>query len=112
MRKDEAYLTDLIDAAEDIQDFLSGQTPDAFISNDRLRSAVMWKLMIIGEVASRLSPETKALCKSTPWEQIRGFRNIIVHGYFSLDWQQVWLIATRDVPELLKQAKQARNEIK
>ncbi|MDX1581865.1 MAG: HepT-like ribonuclease domain-containing protein [Alphaproteobacteria bacterium] len=29
-----------------------------------------------------------------------GFRNIAVHAYFSVDWNIVWVTATKDVPEL------------
>jgi uncharacterized protein with HEPN domain len=44
---------------------------------------------------------------ATPWQQIRGMRNRIVHGYFGLDMGAVWLTATNDVPALAKAIRDA-----
>jgi uncharacterized protein with HEPN domain len=35
-----------------------------------------------------------------PWRNVIGFRNIVVHSYFGIDWDVVWEAATRNVPEL------------
>jgi len=37
---------------------------------------------------------------------IKGFRNIIVHHYFGIDWEEVWRSATRRVPVLRAQISQ------
>ena len=34
-----------------------------------------------------------------------GFRNILVHAYFGLDWKVVWLAASRQVPVLHAQVE-------
>jgi uncharacterized protein with HEPN domain len=112
MRSDKLYLDDLIGAAKSIAQFTVELTAEQFVADDEHRSAVMWKLMVIGEAASKLSPEAKALFADPPWDQIRGFRNLIVHGYFSLDWNQVWAIATRDVPVLLRDAENVQSQLK
>jgi uncharacterized protein with HEPN domain len=58
-----------------------------------LRSAVVQKLAIIGEAAARVSEELKTRCPQVPWPQIIAFRNILVHAYFGIDWDVVWLAA-------------------
>jgi hypothetical protein len=35
-----------------------------------------------------------------PWREIRGFRNIAVHAYFSLDWDVVHEVATVNLPDM------------
>ncbi len=37
-----------------------------------------------------------------PWEQIRGLRNRIVHGYFELDFDIIWSACVNDVPKLAR----------
>jgi uncharacterized protein with HEPN domain len=59
--------------------------------------------MIIGEAAARLSPELRDSHPEIPWPDIRGFRNIIVHNYFGIDWEEVWRSATEDAPLLRSQ---------
>lgn len=39
-----------------------------------------------------------------PWAQIIGFRNRIVHGYFATDYDIVYAVATRQLPELREKA--------
>ena len=56
--------------------------------------------MIIGEAASKLPAEFRARHPDVEWGDIVGFRNIIVHEYFSVRWPVVWTTATRDVPPL------------
>lgn len=53
---------------------------DSDFFNDELRqSAILQKLIVIGEAASRLSPELCAAHPEVEWADIVGFRNIAVH---------------------------------
>lgn len=72
-----------------------------------LRSAVMHQLTIVGEIARATSPELQRRHTTIPGRQIRAFRNLAVHEYFSVNWRRVWLIAQRDVPPLVEQAMEA-----
>jgi uncharacterized protein with HEPN domain len=38
-----------------------------------------------------------------PWPQIVAFRNILIHAYFGIDWEVVWLAATDRCPVLRRQ---------
>ena len=100
MRREELYLIDMVEAADAISQFVLGVEQDAFSQNDLLRSAVLQKLIIIGEGAARLSKEFQERHTEIEWKDIIAFRNIAVHAYFSVDWSIVWVTATKDVPEL------------
>lgn len=100
MRRDELYLVDIIEAADAVEVFLRGIEKAAFLDNDLVRSAVLQKLLVIGEAAAKLPGEFRAEHPDVPWQDIVAFRNIAVHAYFSIEWPIVWVTATRDVPEL------------
>ena len=36
-----------------------------------------------------------------PWRDVIGVRNVIAHGYFDLDAEQVFTICKEDIPELI-----------
>jgi uncharacterized protein with HEPN domain len=104
MRPDRLYLTDIVHAADAIARFLADVDEETIFLVDELhQSAVLQKLIVIGEAATRVSPELKQAHPEVPWPDIAGFRNIAVHAYFSVDWSIVWNTATRDVLTLRDQ---------
>ncbi len=100
MRREELYLHDIIDAADAIQRFVNDADEEEFSSNEMRRSAVLQKLLIIGEAAARMPDSFTGKYPAIPWSDMVGFRNIVVHEYFSVDWSIVWTTATQDVPQL------------
>ena len=60
MRSEQLYLTDIVEAADAIARFLDGVDGDTFMGNDLIQSAVLQKLLIIGEAAAHISPEFQA----------------------------------------------------
>ena len=103
MRRDDLYLADIVSAADAIARFLAALTEAQFVNDDLIRSAVLQKLTVIGEAASRISPELQQRHTEIPWRDISTFRNIAVHRYFGLDWQIVWNAATMEAPKLREQ---------
>jgi uncharacterized protein with HEPN domain len=55
---------------------------------------------VIGEAAAHVSERLRSEPPEAPWTDVVGFRNILVHGYFGLDWELVWRAATSSVPAL------------
>jgi len=105
MRHEDLYLVDIIEAAAQIDQFLHHCDAQRFTSDDLNQSAVVWKLIVIGEASIKLAPDTKNRFSDIPWERIKGFRNRLVHGYFTLKWEEVWRVASVEVPRLREQAE-------
>lgn len=100
MRPETLYLTDIIEAADAIGRFAQGVSKDTFLTDELRQSAVLHQLMVIGEASARLSPEFKAQHPQVEWQQIVGFRNLLVHAYFSLSLLIIWTTIVEDVPRL------------
>jgi uncharacterized protein with HEPN domain len=95
----------MIDAAEDAKSFMSGRTR-ADLDRDRmLLFAVVRAIEIIGEAASKITPQTRTAHPEIPWPAIIGMRNRLVHAYFEIDTDLVWAAVTKEVPSLLAQLK-------
>ena len=110
MRPEKLYLTDILDAAQAIERFISGEDYNEFEQNEMLQSAVLQKLSVIGEAASRLPKEFTSQFPEIPWVDIVGFRNIAVHEYFAIRWDIVWVAATEETPVLKKQIEKILRE--
>ena len=103
MRHESLYLTDIVEAADHIGEFIAEIDFSTFQKSELLRSAVVQKLAIIGEAAARVSDEVKTQHPQVPWPQIIAFRNILIHAYFGIDWDVVWRAARNRCPVLREQ---------
>lgn len=110
MRPEKLYLTDIVEAAQSIARFVQGEGLDEFEQNEMMNSAVLQKLTVIGEAASRLPKEFTNRFPEIPWVDIIAFRNIAVHEYFAIRWDIVWIAATEEVPVLKEQVEKILQE--
>ena|SRR3989344_2768140 len=102
MKDDAVYLAQIKDAANLVQEYVGALDKHGFLADRKTQSAVILQLMLIGELAKRLSEETK-LHINLPWKEIAGFRDNAIHEYFHINLDIVWDTIIEDVP-LLKSA--------
>ena len=82
---------DALTAAESVTTFIGNRTFEDYAADLLLRSAVERQLVTVGEALSQLrrrAPETAALIPDLP--RIVDFRNVLTHGYGSVDNEIVW----------------------
>jgi uncharacterized protein with HEPN domain len=96
MRREELYLADLIDNARAVRGYLDGVTRERWDAEDILRDAVLYRMLLLGEIASALTDELRDRYPDVAWRQVRAFRNLAVHKYFGVDWAVVWKIAQEE----------------
>ena len=99
--KDEANLLAILDSCSKIQTFtVELWDADEFFSDQKTFDAVLMNFVVIGEAVSRLTEGLRVENSQTPWNQIKGFRNIVAHDYFGVDAEEVWQIVKDDLPDL------------
>jgi uncharacterized protein with HEPN domain len=106
MRKDNAYLEDILVAAKAIRRFTSGISLEAFKSNEEKYEAVNRKFEILGEASRRLSPEARKAFPEIPWKLITAMRNILIHDYDDVDLDVVWDTIQRDIVPLISRLEE------
>jgi len=100
-RDPRAFLWDVQQAVIAIQQFIQGMDATSYADSALVRSAVERQFEIIGEALNRLSKISPDLAQKVPnLREIIGFRNILIHGYVSINHARVWQIAVDLVPEL------------
>ena len=107
MRNDAiACLEDIRIAAQDAIFFAIGLDFETYQRTEIVRSAVERKLMIAGEALSQLAKLAPDVAQRLPdWRAIIAFRNILVHGYHTVDHLRVYEILNGKLPELLDAVK-------
>ena len=91
----------MIEAAEIACDFAAGKSKADLDSDRMLYLALVRAIEIVGEAASKVSPETRRASPTIPWQSIISMRNRIVHAYFDINRTTVWKTATEELPGLL-----------
>lgn len=103
MKRDDAYLLDMLLAARDAVEF-AGQITYFQFENSRLHQNAIFKaLEVVGEAASHVSSDMRESQPDIPWHEIIGMRNRLVHVYFDLDFGLVWRTVQEDLPPLIAQ---------
>ena len=95
------YVADILSAGEAILRYTDGIAYAAFAGNDEKRAAVERQLFVIGEAAARLPEDWKREHPAVPWRQIVGLRNLLAHGYWVIEAEELWDITRHKVPELV-----------
>ena len=86
-----------------VKDFLQGKNFEDMKSDVMCYHAVVYNIMIIGEVANLLTKEFREEHAEVPWRDIVNMRNVLVHGYFTTSAVFIWETYTKDLPLLQKQ---------
>lgn len=98
-----AHLHDILQAGRALRGFVEGRTFQDYCADELLRSAVERKFEIMGEALSRIARDDPAvLGRIREYRDIISFRNILVHGYDSIDDRIVWDTIQTDLHNLLE----------
>jgi uncharacterized protein with HEPN domain len=101
MQKDDRIrLQHMLDAANEALSFIQGKIRADLDKERMLVLSLIRELEIIGEAASKVSPETRSQTGAVPWQDITGMRNRLIHAYFDVDLDTVWSTVTKDLPVL------------
>ena len=100
MKNDAIYLKHILDAIEEVENYLGKIGFADFEKNTLVINATIRQLEIIGEAAMRISKEFKAKNSEIPWLEIIGMRNRLIHEYFGVDIKVVWETVTNDLVKL------------
>ena len=108
--RDRERLQHILAAIDRVQRYTDGKTYEELVGNDMMYYAVVKNIEIMGEAANMLSTAFTDVHTETPWKQVKGMRNYIVHEYFQIDDVVVWDVVTNNLPELREQIVKYLNE--
>lgn len=103
LNRDHIRFQHMLDAAQSAISHLAEHSRED-LDNDRLfLNGIVRELEILGEAASQISHSTQKQYSDLPWKEMIGMRNHLIHAYFDINKNTVWLVVKESLPPLVKQ---------
>lgn len=105
---DAVYLRHILDAIAKIEEYVNGLSEEDFLTDSLTQDGVIRQLEIIGEATKHISPDLQQKHPQIPWNVMARMRDRLIHGYFGVDINLVWLTITRDIVQLKQQVSKIK----
>jgi uncharacterized protein with HEPN domain len=89
-------LYDILEYIQKVETHLAGKGFTDFMNNDMLNDAVLRCMEILGEATIHIPQSTKSLYPNIKWSALEKMRNILAHGYRSINPLMVWNVYRQD----------------
>lgn len=101
--KDKNRLEHILSAIDIILDRTKGMSFEELTTDKILFGGIVYYIMIIGEAAYKLSKEFIDKHPQTEWRKIADMRHHLVHGYYQVDPNIVWIVIQNNLRPLREQ---------
>lgn len=112
-RVNKVVLKKMIEYCSDIEEnFSKVENPaEKYVEEKFFRYACDMCILQIGELTTRLSEDFKEKNSEIAWKQIKGLRNIHVHEYEKIDFDEMLKILQTDIPDLKEKLQKILSEM-
>lgn len=102
-RGNSEFVNDIKEAMGRIISYIDKMSYEQFLQDIKTQDAVVRNLETIGEATKNLCNDFKEKYKLMPWKKLAGSRDKLIHDYFGVNYDIVWVIAKEELPELMRQ---------
>ncbi len=105
------YIKDILQNMQEAVEFIQGMSYEQFIDDKRTLNAVVRSIEVIGEAARNVPDEIRARYAEIPWKEMVGMRDKLIHFYFGVDKEVVWVVVKDRIPAILPLIEKTLKEI-
>ncbi len=106
------YLQDILTSVREINEFTDGMNYDEFTEDKKTVNAVIRSLEVLGEAAKKIPHEIRLKHPDVPWRRMAGMRDKLIHEYFGVDLEKVWLVIKEELHSVAPLIQQILKETK
>lgn len=98
---DRVFLFDMLEHSRLAVEATSGRSREDVERDFILAAALERFVEVVGEAASKTSSDLRQRLPRVSWREMIGMRNLLIHGYSSVDRSVIWNVVTVDMPTLI-----------
>jgi len=106
------FIEDILENIKDIESFSKGLTKDKLEKSKLKQNAIVRSLEVIGEAVKNIPESFRKKYPKIPWKRIAGLRDVIIHAYFGINFERIWGVIKKDLPNLKEQIEKIIKELK
>ncbi len=105
------FIKDTLQNMTDATEFIEGVSYDQFATDKKTLNAVLRSIEVIGEAAKNIPDQVRAKYSQVPWKEMSGMRDKVIHSYFGVDRQTVWLVVKNRIPAIIPLMQQVLQDL-
>lgn len=105
------YVEDIIEHMTYAEDFIKNLTFEEFAKDKKTILSVTKCIEVVGEATKHIPDSIRDKYPEIPWRDLAGIRDRLVHGYFKVNLEIVWMTATQEFPELRPKMERVLDDI-
>lgn len=106
------YVSDILENMNKAAEFTSGMDYGGFATDSKTAYAVVRCFEIIGEAAKNVPQDLRDRYSAIPWRSMAAMRDKMIHVYFGIDYEVVWLAVQKKLPQLRPQIQSLLEELR
>jgi uncharacterized protein with HEPN domain len=95
----------MLEACERTVTFVQDRHRDDLDQDEMLRLALQYLVLTLGEASKHIPPDVQAKAPEIPWRAVAASRDRMAHGYFDINLDMLWTMASVDIPALQSHLK-------
>lgn len=94
------YIRDILQNMSDAEEFIRGLSYERFATDKKTFNAVARAIEVIGEATKHVPADLRNKHPAVPWKEMAGMRDKVIHFYFGVDQEAIWLVVQERIPAL------------
>ena len=94
------YIKDIVQNMRDAEEFIQGIDYKRFEADKKTFNAVVRAIEVIGEAAKHVPESVRSKYPALPWKEMAGMRDKVIHFYFGINRELVWLVVKERIPSI------------
>ena len=97
---DRIFLQHILDEINYLSNESRVLTYEKLIENETLKRSFARSIEIIGEAIKNISEKLRKKYNTIEWKKIAGMRDVLIHHYFGVDYNVMWDVVKKRLPDL------------